>query len=142
MASNCSNNVLIAPALVSFLPEQPQIVRASGTRSSNPSPRNRITTEVIDEKFGAFIGKIVSLPGARRTAKRTLDFNNSVSKKEWCEGAFVTKTFGWSPLFEVASECSAGSIAAMPRIRELVGAASRATTSALSRHPNSCFKLS
>ena len=41
MASNCSNNLLIAPAVVSFY-RNSQIVRASGTRSSNPSPRNRI----------------------------------------------------------------------------------------------------
>src|SRR5580692_11196872 len=41
MASNCSNNLLIAPAVVSFS-RNIQIVRASGTQSSNPSPRNRI----------------------------------------------------------------------------------------------------
>jgi hypothetical protein len=37
------------------------------------------------------------------SAKRTQEFNNSVSKKEWCEGikAFGIKTFGWGPLFEV-----------------------------------------
>jgi hypothetical protein len=37
------------------------------------------------------------------SAKRNQELNNSVSKKEWCEGvkAFGTKTFGWGPLFEV-----------------------------------------
>jgi hypothetical protein len=37
------------------------------------------------------------------SAKRNQEFNNSVSKKEWCEGikAFGIKTFGWGPLFEV-----------------------------------------
>jgi hypothetical protein len=37
------------------------------------------------------------------SAKRNQEFNNSVSKKEWCEGikVFGIKTFGWSPLFEV-----------------------------------------
>jgi len=37
------------------------------------------------------------------SARRNQEFNNSVSKKEWCEGikAFGTKAFGWGPLFEV-----------------------------------------
>ena len=37
------------------------------------------------------------------SAKRNQEFNNSVSKKEWCEGikAFGIKTFGWGPLFEI-----------------------------------------
>jgi hypothetical protein len=37
------------------------------------------------------------------SAKRNQEFNNSISKKEWCEGikAFGIKTFGWGPLFEV-----------------------------------------
>jgi hypothetical protein len=36
-------------------------------------------------------------------AKRNQEFNNSISKKEWCENikAFGVKTFGWGPLFEV-----------------------------------------
>lgn len=36
------------------------------------------------------------------SAKRNEEFNNSVSKKEWCEGikAFGIKTLGWGPLFE------------------------------------------
>jgi hypothetical protein len=36
-------------------------------------------------------------------AKRNEDFNNTISKKEWCERikAFGTKTFGWGSLFEV-----------------------------------------
>jgi hypothetical protein len=40
------------------------------------------------------------------SAKRNQEFNNSVSKKEWCEGikAFGIKTFGWGPLFEVDDE--------------------------------------
>jgi hypothetical protein len=37
------------------------------------------------------------------SARRNQEFNNSVSKKEWCEGikAFGIKTLGWGPLFEV-----------------------------------------
>ena len=37
------------------------------------------------------------------SARRNKEFNNSVSKKEWCEGikAFGIKTFGWGPLFEL-----------------------------------------
>jgi hypothetical protein len=37
------------------------------------------------------------------SARRNEEFNNSVSKREWCEGikAFGIKTFGWGPLFEV-----------------------------------------
>jgi hypothetical protein len=37
------------------------------------------------------------------SAKRNQEFNNSISKKEWCENikAFGVKTFGWGPLFEV-----------------------------------------
>jgi len=37
------------------------------------------------------------------SAKRNQEFNNSVSKKEWCEGikAFGIKAFSWGPLFEV-----------------------------------------
>jgi hypothetical protein len=37
------------------------------------------------------------------SARRNQEFNNSVSKKEWCEGikALGIKTFGWGPLFEV-----------------------------------------
>jgi hypothetical protein len=37
------------------------------------------------------------------SAKRNQEFNNSVSKKEWCEGikALGIKTFGWAPLFEI-----------------------------------------
>jgi hypothetical protein len=36
------------------------------------------------------------------SAKRNQEFNNSVSKKEWCEGikTFGIKTFEWGPLFE------------------------------------------
>jgi hypothetical protein len=36
-------------------------------------------------------------------SKRNEEFNNNVSKKEWCEGikTFGVKTFGWGPLFEV-----------------------------------------
>ena len=37
------------------------------------------------------------------SAKRNQEFNNSLSKKEWCEGikAFGIKGFGWGPLFEI-----------------------------------------
>jgi len=37
------------------------------------------------------------------SAKRNQEFNNSISKTEWCETikAFGVKTFGWGPLFEV-----------------------------------------
>jgi hypothetical protein len=37
------------------------------------------------------------------SAKRNKEFNNSISKKEWCEHikAFVIETFGRGPLFEV-----------------------------------------
>jgi hypothetical protein len=37
------------------------------------------------------------------SAKRNQEFNNSVSKKEWCEGikALGIKMFGWGPLFEI-----------------------------------------
>jgi hypothetical protein len=37
------------------------------------------------------------------SAKRNQEFNNSISKKEWCANikAFGVKTFGWGPLFEV-----------------------------------------
>lgn len=37
------------------------------------------------------------------SAKSNQEFNNSISKKEWCENikAFGVKTFGWGPLFEV-----------------------------------------
>jgi hypothetical protein len=36
------------------------------------------------------------------SAKRNQEFNNSVSKKEWCDGikTFGVKTFGWGSLFE------------------------------------------
>lgn len=36
------------------------------------------------------------------SAKRNQEFNNNVSKQNWCEGikAFGTKMFGWEPLFE------------------------------------------
>ena len=36
------------------------------------------------------------------SARRNEEFNNSVSKKEWCEGikAFGIKTFSWGHLFE------------------------------------------
>ena len=37
------------------------------------------------------------------SAKRNQEFNNSISKKEWCENikAFGVETFGWGPLFEL-----------------------------------------
>jgi hypothetical protein len=37
------------------------------------------------------------------SAKRNQEFNNTISKKEWCENikAFGVTTFGWGPLFEV-----------------------------------------
>jgi hypothetical protein len=37
------------------------------------------------------------------SAKRNQEVNNSVSKKEWCDGikAFGIETLGWGPLFEV-----------------------------------------
>jgi hypothetical protein len=38
----------------------------------------------------------------KASARRNEEFNNSVSKKAWCENvkAFVIKTFGWNDLFE------------------------------------------
>ena len=37
------------------------------------------------------------------SAKRNQEFNNSLSKKEWCESvkAYGIKMFSWGPLFEV-----------------------------------------
>jgi len=39
----------------------------------------------------------------KASAKRNQEFNNSLSKKEWCEWikAFGIKSFGWGPLFEI-----------------------------------------
>jgi hypothetical protein len=36
------------------------------------------------------------------STRRNQEFNNSVSKKDWCDGikAFGTKHFGWNPMFD------------------------------------------
>ena len=60
MASNCSNVFLIAPAVVSFLPEQPDRAGVRNTVLQPESQEPHKRQPVIDEKFGAFIGKIVN----------------------------------------------------------------------------------
>jgi hypothetical protein len=48
-------------------------------------------------------GKTATSILTENSVRRIAEYNNSVSKKEWCEGikAFGIKTFGWSSLFEL-----------------------------------------
>ena len=68
------------------------------------APRARFSYLLRQGTWGTMFG-----PGKTSTsimneasAKRNQEFNNSVSKKEWCENvkAFGIKMFGWSDLFE------------------------------------------
>ena len=48
-------------------------------------------------------GKTATSILTENSARRIAEYNNSVSKKEWCESikAFGIKTFAWEPIFEV-----------------------------------------
>ena len=59
MASNCSNN-LDRPGRGQLLPEQPDRAGIRNTVLQPQSQEPHKRQPVIDEKFGAFIGKIVS----------------------------------------------------------------------------------
>ena len=48
------------------------------------------------------VGKTATSILNKAVTKRNGEYNNSVSKKEWCEGVkeFGIKVFSWAPLFE------------------------------------------
>jgi hypothetical protein len=54
-----------------------------------------------DMMFGP--GKTGTSILAENSARRFAEYNNGVSKKEWCEStkAFGIKMFSWEPIFEV-----------------------------------------